>query len=137
MYNPDGSLHQHLIYGDGRTFLFGRGSWQPKQGAFTPESEAALPAYETIAGLDESDLLEASFLVWENAPCVFVSFRVDDVFADSYWLSLDDGLPFRMERSADGEAIYRCTRVSFDLNRPEDDVFLLPNKQLAWEFESS
>jgi len=134
IYNPDGTLRQSLIHGDGRTFLIGLSLWQPAQGDITPESSAALPAYETILGLDISDLREAEFRIWEGMPCVYVSFRADDVNTDAYMLNLDDGLPFWMERRADGKTVYRCTRLSLHYTRASDDAFRLPNNQLAWDY---
>ena len=131
---PDGVLQQTLIFGGGRTFLVGQSVWQPKQGVFSPESEASLPARETILNLSASDLLEAAYLLWDDRPCVTLVFRVDDVYTDAYWLSLDDGLPFRMEHREGDRVVYGCTREWLDPTRPEEDVFRLPhNNKLAWE----
>ena len=136
IYDFDGSLRHHHIAGEGRTFVFSQGFWQPEQGDFNADNEAALPTYEIIKALDKEAILSAEFQAWEDSPCVYVTFQTGDAqYVDAYWISYDDGLPFKMERRDDGETVIRCVRESLELTCPDENEFRLPNNQLAWDAE--
>ena len=138
IYDADEQLRQHHITDGERTFIFSPGFWQPEQGDFTADSEAALPTYETINSLDRSDIIDADYMVMDGIRCAYISFRAaDSEYVDAYWLSLDDGLPVLMERSINDQPAVRCTRTSLELVRPGDEHFRLPNNRLAWDSVNS
>ncbi|MDR3207116.1 MAG: hypothetical protein LBT60_02175 [Oscillospiraceae bacterium] len=137
VYDTTGALRENHITGDGRSFIWSPGSayWQSVESAFTPDSVGALPTFENILTLADEDLLTAEYELRDGVlPCIRLSCRVPgSQYIDIYWLSLDDGLPVLMEREADGETAFRCTRLWLDLTAPTDDVFRLPDNRLAME----
>lgn len=137
IYDANDQLQQHLISGEGRVFIYSPGIiWQPERGDFTAETEASLPVFSLPVKLNDADILSAEYKILENTPCIYVTFSAaGSRYVDAYWLSWDDGLPIRMERSLDDQIAIRCVRASMELARPGDENFRLPSNQFPWEIE--
>jgi hypothetical protein len=137
VYDTVGVLRENYITGGGRAFLWTPGSahWQTVEGFFTPDSVGAIPTYEKILTLEPGDILEAEYELQDGVlPCVRLRCRdPDSQYVDTYWLSLDDGLPALMVREDGGAPVFRCARIRLDLTSPSDEAFRLPDNRLAMD----
>ncbi len=138
LYDEKDTLKESHISGKGKSFVWTPGGsyWQTVQGKMTPDDEAGLPTYESLLSLDKASILTAEYLIWEDIPCIYAEVKAPKSnYTDCYWLSLIDGMPVRMESKAKDSVTYRCTRSALDLTPPDDEVFRLPNNQLAMEIK--
>jgi hypothetical protein len=139
IYDAGRRLSANLLTGRTRVFLWAsQGSpYHPTaRGNVTVEDEAGLAAYGPLLTCDPAEILSASYLVWENQPCIFVeSQAAKSKYVHAWWISLENGFLLRMEKRLDGVLKYSCVLQSVELYRPSDEVFRLPDAQLAMNLD--
>jgi hypothetical protein len=139
IYDVERRLSANLLTGRTRVFL-----WAPQGGPYHPtargnvsvEDEAGLAVYEPLLTCDPEEILSASYLVWENKPCIFVeSQAAGSRYVHAWWISLENGFLLRMEKTQDGVLKYSCVLQSVELYRPSDEMFRLPDTQLVMNLD--
>ncbi len=101
----------------------------------TADDAAELPTYEDVLALPPESIQTADYaLLDENVPCIYVKAGVKgSSYVTEYWISLENGLLVKTETQCAGVTTYRCTLTSVDESRPADEVFLLPDNNLAMD----
>jgi hypothetical protein len=139
IYDAEHQLSANLLTGRTRVFLWAsQGSpYHPTaRGSIAIEDEAGLAAYGPLLACDPAEILSASYLVWENKPCIFVeSQAAKSKYVHAWWISLENGFLLRMEKRLDGILKYSCVLQSVEPYRPSDEVFRLPDAQLAMNLD--
>lgn len=128
---PDGRT-QHSIVGDGVCWM-----WYDSQSTYAqiPAEEGAadlaqrLPTYEDVLALDRRSITEASYVLLNELPCVYVEVDQRELgYVERFWVSVESGLLAASESVKNGETVYRMS--SFEVLSPASnlqDSFTLPD----------
>lgn len=93
-------------------------------GAFTGDTEAMLPTYETVCALEDDALVSAVLEERGGEPCIVVVAAQQEQTV-TYVISASSGLLRRADYERDGETV-RTVETDVQLETPEDSLFVLP-----------
>lgn len=127
---PDGGIRHTLISGSAAAVWYDEETeWVVLQAQqFNADAAQRMLTYETVRDLPVSGIDEAEYRDRDGVPCIYVStLEGKDGYADSYWVSVENGLLYAAERTYNGEVVYRFTAGALSADAPAESLFLLPD----------
>lgn len=129
--DQSGAPKEHCILTDDKVYIWAEGSntwYEGSRGGFGVDNGLIIPTYEKILDLDEADITDADFSLYNEIYCVFVETSdPNSGYRSLYYISVDDGLLVGAQ-SFDGDMLVYSLSVSV-LDMPQDmnNVFRLPD----------
>lgn len=131
----DDSWHDESIYTPTKVHMYSDGQAIPvERGDFTPDAACSMPTYEDILDLNQENITDAKYLVYNDISCIWLGARIGSMEIE-YWVNLENGLLIRAEAKQNGDVAWEFELTGVTLERPADDVFLLPSGAYVWELE--
>lgn len=131
----DDSWHDEAIYTPQKVYMYSDGQTIPvERGDFSPDTASSMPTYEDILNLNQASITDAKYLSYNGAACVWTGVRVGTMEI-AYWVNLENGLLVQAEAKQNGEIAWEFELVELTLERPADDVWLLPSGAYIWELD--
>lgn len=129
----DDVWHDEAIYTPEKVCMYSDGQIVPvERGDFTPDAASSMPTYEDILGLNQESITDAKYLDYNGVPCIWVGVRIGATKIE-YWVDLENGLLINAVAWQSGEVAWEFELTEITLERPDDDVFLLPSGAYVWE----
>ena len=91
------------------------------QDVYTPLAVLGMAEIATLANLDPQHVLEARFEQLNQREVLYVEFTYPDLKADErYWVSLELGLPLKVETRLDGALVYSAVTTAISDTPPRE-----------------
>ncbi|MBQ1271554.1 MAG: hypothetical protein IIY11_07830, partial [Clostridia bacterium] len=98
------------------------------RGNFEVDDELVIPTYEKILELDEENIVNADFSLYNEIYCVFVE-AVDPVssYRNLYYISVNDGLLVGAQSFEGDTLVYSLSVSVLDMPQDTNGIFSLPD----------
>ncbi len=130
-YSASGTLEKSLVTDGDRCY-----TWLTENGAVSEnalgnasyDSLQNTPTYEDLLALEPSQIHSASYSVVAGEDCITVmTVDPESGYEDTYHIAISSGLLLQFSREKDGQQRLFLEMTGFDLARPEDSAFFLPD----------
>jgi|GEM_PF-1219029 len=109
------------------------GVWQSKLSESSVSMEvdrfSELVTYEDIKGIPQEDILDASYAVHLDQPCIYAEYKSGELnYIYHVYVSINTGLLVSIEKYDGEDLIYSMESDSTELSTPPDNLFSIPPK---------
>ena len=130
-FDQNGQSQKHCILTAEKAYIWGEGSgtWHEcSRGNFEVDDELVIPTYEKILELDEENIVNADFSLYNEIYCVFVE-TVDPVssYRNLYYISVNDGLLVGAQSFEGDMLVYSLSVSVLDMPQDTNGIFSLPD----------
>ncbi|MCL2080700.1 MAG: hypothetical protein FWH16_01225 [Oscillospiraceae bacterium] len=129
----DGDLLDRVIYTPDKVYMWLNEQVQEiARGFFSADAAGRMPTYEDILDIAPDDITGAEYMRETEAPGVWIKASIMSADVE-YWIDLESGMLTRAAAARNGVPIWEFTLLELTLQRPDDEVFLLPSGAYVWE----
>lgn len=139
--NRDSSVYKNCIFGQDNVFIWQNGEkkyYRGAKGNFSADAEAQFQTYEDIVNMPPEQIKQVSYIFYEEIPCICVEATDPETnYSTKYWVSAENGLLIHSEcYDSDGNTAYAVDIDNISSDNFSEDVFILPDGQVAYDVES-
>lgn len=126
--NADSQVEETVIFTPETVYMPLGGQDQPMaRGEFTPDAAMAMPTYEDVLNINESDIVGAGYVRRNDRPCVWVQTQDGLGYDIEYWIDLESGLLSGAVARQNGLSAWSFELTGLSLEKPDDNLFVLPS----------
>jgi len=102
------------------------------RGAFSPDAAVRMPTHEDILEISAEDIIDVEYIRDIDASHVRIRAHILSMEVE-YFIDLESGLLTEAIARQDGKIAWEFELFEFTIERPDDEMFLLPSGAYVWE----